>query len=787
MSDQMVARSMSHIVNAGVSTMGLTSCRILTALLVTTVYAAIVLSIGPVFAQQTDEPLSYTGHGAFFDRTGRQIVPTEKFVRDALAWYRADLLAKASPEKRSEFEALDKREIEGLKLEGQTQLLWNAMALRQLLASDKNFEDDWRTKSKISALEYALQWKLPDKDDITIPQYDEPLKFDPSLVEKFKKFGFGGNIQVLSATINNGQGYINECANNGVPIPPPIGQLDPAGLTGWKSQGTIPQNEQFIIGTKAEVMTYHSTSPEGLCVALPRQSSGTTGPIGLDGVICLGKNASPITGKSTTCFWDNRWIDPADGVQKQFQFTPADYPIPIGVPTTTGGKYMGGGIDISNETACTDCHAGQNPYIIHPTNVLGTLSSLGLPTFGVTRYDPIVVAAWPQNDKSLSNNYVPGACMGCHTGGFGGRLPHVSDALPGYCFTILRQAVQFGLPHTMPLGNPGGAAGDADLKTLINLANLDDADSFCKMAPTSGPADRGDPHLTTTNGVHFDFQSAGEFTALRDEDAAFELQTRQTPILTNFTPGVNPYTGLASCVSLNTAVAVRVGKHRLTYQASLNERPDPEGMQLRLDGKRTRLSAKGQDLGNGAVVKSAAGSDGIDIALADGTRIIVTPNWWASQGYWYLNVEVLNSPAVSGTMGHIAPAEWLPRGPHGLNFGSKPAAQHDRFVVLNQKFANAWRVTPQTSLFDYAQGRGTDNFTDLSWPSEKLNCSESSVPGPTVKEQFPRERAMELCKGIRDKGATEECIFDVMFTGEPGFAKLYAQSIQLRINATNGN
>ena len=37
----------------------------------------------------------------------------------------------------------------------------------------------------------------------------------------------------------------------------------------------------------------------------------------------------------------------------------------------------------------------------------------------------------------------------------------------------------------------------------------------------------GDPHLTTVGGIHYDFQGAGEFVALRDGNG-LEIQTRQT-------------------------------------------------------------------------------------------------------------------------------------------------------------------------------------------------------------------------------------------------------------------
>jgi hypothetical protein len=645
------------------------------------------------------------------------------------------------------------------------------------VANSEEIGRDSRTIGKLNALKYALHSKLPDRAGMRNFKYGEEFKVDPQIENKLKSPEFKpGGVQVLSATVNTGQAYINECIAAGVPIPPPIGQLDPAGLTGWKIQGFIPGTQQFIVGTPAEVRTFQSSSPVGMCIALPRYSNATKTTVSLDGVICLGKATSKV------CFWDNQMNGSG------FSFA-SGTKIPIGVADLTinpAGQYQAGGFELNNGSGgvCTDCHAGQNPYIVHPNVDLGggagplmgalNQSPLNLPTFSVSRYDPLVSASWPQNQLSHSPALVPAVCSGCHVaGGFAGAFPHLSSELNAYCNTILAQAIT----KTMPPGNPGGEASNPDVIAFKN---------WCGVPANSGPSDRGDPHLTTTNGVNYDFQAAGEFTALRNSATRFELQTRQTPVSTTFTPGTNPYTGLASCVSLNTAVAVRVGKHRITYQPSDYKSVKAERLQLRIDGALVNLPGNGINLGNGNLITRADSSGGLDINLSDGTHLVITPNFWVDQGYWYLNVDVVNTPAREGTMGHIPIGNWLPLAPEGSSFGPAPASLGARHVLLNNKFADAWRVTKTTSLFDYAPGTSTNTFTDRQWPSKPGQpCKAASRTGIPVEPMKP-ELARRLCRGIKDKAAFENCVFDLITTGDAGMAKAYMRSLKLKQNAGNG-
>jgi hypothetical protein len=330
----------------------------------------------------------------------------------------------------------------------------------------------------------------------------------------------------------------------------------------------------------------------------------------------------------------------------------------------------------------------------------------------------------------------------------------------------------------MPQGAPGTLAGDATVNNFM---------AWCGVPGTSGPSNRGDPHLTTANGINYDFQAAGEFVSLRNSSNGFELQTRQTPVLTSFIPGANAYTGLASCVSLNTAAALRVGKHRITYQPAKSRGARPEDMQLQIDGRAVVLPSGGRNLGGSNRIAATASGGGLDVRLEDGTRILITPNYWASEGYWYLNVEVLNTPAREGTMGHILGTDWLPRAPDGGSFGPAPATLLARHGLLNGVFAEAWRVTDSTSLFDYAPGTSTATFTNRNWPP-RPGGSCAAIRGNPVPGRQPREPrkpinpavAERLCRPIEDKTAFRNCVFDLTIMGDPGVAEGYRRSLGLR-------
>jgi hypothetical protein len=283
--------------------------------------------------------------------------------------------------------------------------------------------------------------------------------------------------------------------------------------------------------------------------------------------------------------------------------------------------------------------------------------------------------------------------------------------------------------------------------------------------------DNGDPHITTVSGENYDFQPAGELTVLRG--GGMEVQARQTPV-SSAPPIYNAHTGLASCVSVNTAVAALVSGHRVTYQPSLNGQASPEGMELRVDGQLIDIDAVlSVPLGAGARVAKTSIGVGIQIDFADGTALTAIPGWWGPQNTWYLNLSIRETPATEGIMGLIPSGSWLPRLPDGSSMGPRPAVEAVRYSDLNGTFADAWRVTDATSLFDYAPGMSTQDFTDKAFPPE--GGERCDIPGHPPIKPIDIRVAEELCRPINKRNERESCVFDVAQTGEPNFARTYIQ------------
>jgi FtsP/CotA-like multicopper oxidase with cupredoxin domain len=335
---------------------------------------------------------------------------------------------------------------------------------------------------------------------------------------------------------------------------------------------------------------------------------------------------------------------------------------------------------------------------------------------------------------------------------------------------------------TYPGGVPNGiyyvyiTATDSVLPTLQGQAVF-----RLKIGGADDGSDIGDPHIHTVDGKSYDFQAVGEFMLLRDREG-LEIQTRQTPVQTA-NPITDGYSGLTASVSVNTAVAARVGSHRISYQPSGSEGNSP--LQFFLDGKPAQLSTAGIDLeGHRVSAFDAGGETGLRVDYAHGAVLTVAPRLWH---IWILDIHVSHTHADEGIMGSIPERTWLPTLPSGATVGPMPESLHDRYITLYKIFADAWRLTDETSLFVYARGTSTETFTDRDWPAEKppsILKPQFQIPGVPTLVGLPVAEAEEICKGVTIEHLHANCVFDVATTGDKGYAKAYLLQQDLRLHGS---
>jgi hypothetical protein len=262
----------------------------------------------------------------------------------------------------------------------------------------------------------------------------------------------------------------------------------------------------------------------------------------------------------------------------------------------------------------------------------------------------------------------------------------------------------------------------------------------------------GDVHIGTLGEFGYDFQGVGEFVLARSADRRFEVQTRQSPL------------GDSKRVSINTALAVRAGDHRLNLFI------DVEGPTVRMtvDGTDTPMTSP-VAFGAGLITPS---KEGIHIDTGDGSHVWVIG--MSGRGFNLL-VEpgAARTDGLVGLMGVNPQGSRWPALPDGSAILPFTFDRHESWVQLYQTLANAWRVDAASSLFDYAAGESTETFTRRDFPAEgDLVALEDLTPAQLAAGE-------EACKGVTDPDLHSMCVYDVGVTADPGFGELYEATITL--------
>jgi hypothetical protein len=391
---------------------------------------------------ESASPILAVGHGAFIGADGKRVIPTRDFILRAQEHY-LDVLHKmalANKEKVPSGAVDETRSLVYRLVPDKT--LANALMVDWLI--EKLNPTD---AAHITATNNALRLFY-----VTSVQAN-PVRNDGSLwskglrIEIAKQLEENG-VKVLSFTTASSDEYIAECRKAGVPVP------DTVFGPGWKDQGPIGTNN--ILGN-GHLWSFKSDAPDGVCLGLPRHEEGanTGRPFG---VICMGIQTRKA------CFFDN-----VNGEN-----------IRLNVPKKLSEFASGARLATNGQGVCTDCHAGENPFVVHPEDrAFSKVLSIIRPS-GWT--EPIVAASWPQNPgptNLLDAVSSPGQCNSCHQAGSAGRFPDVSTQLPKYCSVVL----PFAIKNTMP---PSYASPKEKNQYTAHVNALLAA---CSAPPTGGGVD----------------------------------------------------------------------------------------------------------------------------------------------------------------------------------------------------------------------------------------------------------------------------------------------------------
>lgn len=374
----------------------------------------------------TSDPITAVGHGAFVGEGGQEIQVTAKFIETVQSFYLKKLYS--SIERKETKNILAKELIDAtskiIHNEVADKILANALLIDWLLEKGQPLQD----LAHLTSVNNALRWQyvLKLKPEAVKPNDNVWTKgIKPDVAKRLEaKIG----IQILALTNAGGEAYCKECLETGVPVPNFMFGSE------WQFVGEV-EDEFLSDNLRAELWIYESESPKGVCLALPRFEKGSD-KAQLFGVICLG------TQTSKACFFDNpRGKLFTKSVRVDFK------------------EFVGGTDLVANaQGVCSDCHAGENPYVVHPAKP--AFASILNKIRPIAWHDPLVAASWPQNpgpSNVLDAVSSTGRCDDCHRVGSAGRFPEVSKNLPEYCNVVLKIATGTSAKATMP---PGGNRND---------------------------------------------------------------------------------------------------------------------------------------------------------------------------------------------------------------------------------------------------------------------------------------------------------------------------------------
>jgi hypothetical protein len=304
------------------------------------------------------------------------------------------------------------------------------------------------------------------------------------------------------------------------------------------------------------------------------------------------------------------------------------------------------------------------------------------------------------------------------------RIIYGGDAPPNCVaqgFTGETNNLSFG-PSAPGASAPGPAV-------VFTESSAGGATSNCAAATTVG-----DTHLTTFNGLMYDFQASGDFL-LADVAPDFVVQTRQVsgkPTWPN--------------ASVNSAVATRMGKSRVV---------------ICLGSKGLIVDDKPADLSDG---KSLTTSDGVAVSRRGNVYVIMSESGnsvRATVNATWIDVSVGLGRWPAKVRGLLANA----------NGNVNQIAARDGTVLTNPfsfedlygRYGESWRVKPEDSMLSVCGGEKI----------ERENPLKPFFARDLDPEVFKRASAVAKAAGVKEGPLLDAAILDIAVTGNNQAAQVF--------------
>jgi len=265
----------------------------------------------------------------------------------------------------------------------------------------------------------------------------------------------------------------------------------------------------------------------------------------------------------------------------------------------------------------------------------------------------------------------------------------------------------------------------------------------------------GDPHLRTFEGSFIDFYAIGELDAVTTSGPApFTVQIRTARY--------------SKSTSIISAVAMNVDGDRVGFYVSPTRRILVNGQpaEFTCDGASQQvICRRTAALPGGGLVRErppqTPGEQAFDVLWPGGEVVVVH----LRNGY--VDIQVFPPGDERGQVAGLFGS------PDGDPFNDVATRSGEvlplplSFDDLYHRFGDSWRITNETSLFDYGPGEDTSTYTDMSAPEELLTLDDMD-PAIAAAARAVCEEA-----GVKTPILLEACTTDVAQSGDASFVDSY--------------